>query len=219
MDDKDTGAEAGTGAKSGETRSGEAARDVTGISVEKSPEAPAGTSDEEATATAGQETAEPEAAEPGVDGQEADGQGADGPEGARSRNAASAGVGQGAAAVVSAGLGIVSLSGSWLGTVAQARESLFGQLETAADAGVATQIQQVYGDSWNANALVAGVFALVALVVGVVVLVRPAFGAPDRTQAPWIKSVAWAGVSLGVIGLVLAALKYSDVLLSMPTTS
>lgn len=130
---------------------------------------------------------------------------------------ASAGVGQGAAAVVSAGLGLVSLTGSWLGTVAQARESLFGQLETAAAASVATQIQQVYGDSWNANAMVAGVFALVALIVGVVVLVRPAFGAPDRVQAPWIKSVAWAGVSFGVLGLVLAVLKYTDVLLSMPT--
>ncbi|MFD0308055.1 hypothetical protein [Streptomyces sp. NPDC127119] len=131
------------------------------------------------------------------------------------------GVGLGAAAVVSAGLGIVSLTGSWVGTIAQARDSLYGQLETAQGSPVATQIKQVYADSWNANALVAGFFALAALIVGVVVLVRPAFGNPDRipAQSPWVKSVAWAGVSLGVIGLLLAALKYSDVLLGMPTTT
>ncbi|MFH8469628.1 hypothetical protein [Streptomyces sp. NPDC017991] len=134
---------------------------------------------------------------------------------------AGSGVGMGAAAVVSAGLGIVSLTGSWVGTIAQARDSLYGQLETAQGSAVATQIKQVYADSWNANALVAGFFALAALIVGVVVLVRPAFGNPDRipAQSPWVKSVAWAGVSLGVIGLLLAALKYSDVLLGMPTTT
>jgi hypothetical protein len=130
---------------------------------------------------------------------------------------ASAGVGQGAAAIVSAGLGLVSLTGSWLGTIAQDRNSVYGQLE-AASSSVSTQIQQVYADSWNANALVAGLFALIALIVGVGVLVRPAFGDPDRVQAPWIKSVAWAGISLGFLGLVLAVLKYSDVLLAMPTT-
>lgn len=131
------------------------------------------------------------------------------------------GVGLGAAAVVSAGLGVVSLTGSWVGTIAQARDGLFGQLETAQSAGVAEQIKQVYSDSWNANALVAGFFALTALIVGVVVLARPAFGNPDRipAQAPWVKSVAWAGVSLGVIGLLLAALKYSNILLDMPSPS
>jgi hypothetical protein len=131
------------------------------------------------------------------------------------------GVGLGAAAVVSAGLGVVSLTGSWVGTIAQARDGLFGQLETAQNAGVAEQIKQVYSDSWNANALVAGIFALTALIVGVVVLARPAFGNPDRipAQAPWVKSVAWAGVALGVIGLLLAVLKYSNILLDMPTPS
>ncbi|WAU84725.1 hypothetical protein O1Q96_36580 [Streptomyces sp. Qhu-G9] len=133
--------------------------------------------------------------------------------------AAGSGVGLGAAAVVSAGLGIVSLTGSWVGTIAQARDSLYGQLETVQGQPVATQIKQVYSDSWNANALVAGFFALAALIVGVVVLVRPAFGNPDRipAQSPWVKSVAWAGVSLGVVGLLLAVLKYSDILLSMPS--
>ncbi|MFI5568143.1 hypothetical protein ACIA6T_12500 [Streptomyces sp. NPDC051740] len=129
------------------------------------------------------------------------------------------GVGQGAAAVVSAALGLVSLTGGWLGTVAAARETLMGQLETAADASVATQVKEVYGDAWHTSALWAGLFALTALIVGVVVLARPAFGTPGRTaQAPWTKSVAWAGVSLGVIGLLLAVLKYTDVLLGLPAT-
>lgn len=129
------------------------------------------------------------------------------------------GVGQGAAAVVSAALGVVSLTGSWLGTVAAARETLVGQLETAANAGVATQVKEVYGDAWQTSALWGGLFALTALIVGAVVLVRPAFGTPGwSVQAPWIKSVAWAGVSLGVVGLLLAVLKYTDVLLGLPST-
>lgn len=130
------------------------------------------------------------------------------------------GTGQGAAAVVSAALGLVSLTGGWPGTVAAARETLVGQLRTAADASVATQIKEVYGDAWDTTALWGGLFALVALITGVVVLVRPAFGAPGRiAQAPWIKSVAWAGVSLGAIGLLLAVLTYTGVLLGLPSAS
>ncbi|KOV61706.1 hypothetical protein [Streptomyces sp. MMG1121] len=129
------------------------------------------------------------------------------------------GVGQGAGAVVSAVLGLVSLSGGWIGTIAGAREQLVGQLRTSSTASVATQIKEVYGDAWHSTALWAGLFALAALLTGVVVLARPAFGVPGRPQAPWIKSVAWAGVSLGVIGLVLAVLKYSDALLGLPSAS
>ncbi|WP_367320648.1 hypothetical protein [Streptomyces sp. HUAS ZL42] len=129
------------------------------------------------------------------------------------------GVGQGAGAVVSAALGIVSLTGNWVGTVAAARETLVGQLQTSSTASVAKQVKEVYGDAWQTTALWGGLFALAALIVGVVVLARPAFGAPGKPQAAWIKSVAWAGVSLGVIGLLLAVLKYTDVLLGLPSTS
>ncbi|MEX3102899.1 hypothetical protein ACSCBZ_05935 [Streptomyces niveiscabiei] len=128
-------------------------------------------------------------------------------------------VGQGAAAVVSAALGFVSLSGSWIGTVASARETLIGQLQTSSSAGVPTQLKEIYGDAWKTSALYAGLFALIALVTAVVVLVRPAFGNPDKAQPAWIKSVAWGGVALGVIGLLLAVLKYSDALLSVPSAS
>ncbi|WNM30434.1 hypothetical protein RKE30_08435 [Streptomyces sp. Li-HN-5-11] len=127
------------------------------------------------------------------------------------------GVGQGAGAVVSAALGLVSLSGSWIGTVAGARQQLVGQLQTSSSATVAKQIKAVYGDAWHATALWGGLFALTALIVGVVVLARPAFGVPGRPQAAWIKSVSWAGVTLGVVGLLLAVLKYSDALLGLPS--
>ncbi|WP_369273571.1 hypothetical protein AB5J55_29725 [Streptomyces sp. R11] len=138
---------------------------------------------------------------------------------AQATEASPSAVGQGAAAVVSAALGLVSLTGGWIGTVAAARETLVGQLETASNASVSQQIQEVYGDAWQTSALWAGVFALAALIVGVVVLARPAFGAPGKPQAPWIKSVAWGGVALGVIGLLLAVLKYTDALLGLPSAS
>ena len=77
---------------------------------------------------------------------------------------------------------------------AGAREA---NVAAATNATVATQLQAVYGDAWQASALWGGLFALVGLIVGVAVLVRPAFGDPDQVQAPWIKSVAWAGVSVG----------------------
>ncbi|MGX9886419.1 hypothetical protein [Streptomyces sp. NPDC002276] len=131
----------------------------------------------------------------------------------------SSGVGQGAAAVVSAALGFISLSGGWIGTLAGARAQLNGQLHTASTASVATQIKEVYGTSWHATAMWAGLFALVAALVGVGALVRPAFGTPGKPQATWIKSVAWAGVVLGVVGLLLAVLKYTDALLAMPSAT
>lgn len=129
------------------------------------------------------------------------------------------GVGQGAAAVVSAALGFISLSGGWIGSVAAARETLVGQLHTASTASVSTQIKEVYGDAWHTTALWAGIFALVGALVGVAALIRPAFGTPGKPQAAWIKSVAWAGIALGVVGLLLAVLKYTDVLLSLPSAT
>jgi len=140
-------------------------------------------------------------------------------DGAEALLAESVGVGQGAGAVVSAVLGFVSLTGSWVGTIAGARQTLVGQLEASSGASVAKQIQAVYGDAWQITALWAGLFALAALVTGVVVLARPAFGSPARPQAAWIKSVSWAGVALGVIGLLLAVLKYTDALLGLPSAS
>ncbi|MEU0209841.1 hypothetical protein ABZ235_01245 [Streptomyces canus] len=127
------------------------------------------------------------------------------------------GVGQGAGAVVSAALGFVSLTGSWIGTLAAQKESLLSQMHNSQTSNVDTLLKEGYGDVWNTQAVYAGIFALVALLVGVFVLIRPAFGAPGKPQAGWIKSVSWAGVSLGVIGLLIAVLKYVDVLVSVPS--
>ncbi|MGW2522795.1 hypothetical protein ACWC09_38595 [Streptomyces sp. NPDC001617] len=131
------------------------------------------------------------------------------------------GVGQGAGAIVSAALGFVSLSGSWVGTIASARQELKGQLQaqTSSSSSVAKLLDQGYYQAWHATALWAGVFALLALIAGVVVLIRPAFGAPGKPQPVWIKSVAWGGVALGVIGLLLAVLKYTDALLGAVSAS
>ncbi|MEU5310125.1 hypothetical protein [Streptomyces sp. NPDC021562] len=196
------GAGTGAEAKNDETATEEAAVDTT-----KAPaEAPAGTGSEDPAADV-----EPEA-------EESDELTEEEPAALAEEEPAPSGVGQGAGAVVSVALGLVSLTGGWIGTVAAARETLIGQLQTSSSASVAKQVKEVYGDAWQTTALWAGLFALVALVTGVVVLVRPAFGAPGRAQAPWIKSVAWAGVALGVIGLLLAVLKYSDALLGLPST-
>lgn len=130
------------------------------------------------------------------------------------------GVGQGAGAVVSAVLGLVSLTGGWIGTVAAQKESLLSQMQNSSQSSsVATLLKEGYGDVWNVQALYAGGFALLGLLVGVFVLARPAFGAPGKPQAAWIKSVAWGGVALGVIGLLLAVLKYTDVLMGLPSAS
>ncbi|WP_121749325.1 hypothetical protein [Streptomyces sp. E2N166] len=202
-----------TGVKTDEDKTEEAAKAPEKAGTETADaEAPAG-DDAGTDDAAAEDAAEDHAAEDAAEDHAAedDVTGAAGNEGPT-------GVGQGAGAVVSAGLGIVSLTGSWVGTVASARESLIGQLETSSSSDVGMLIEKGYGNAWHATALWGGLFALVALIVGVVVLARPAFGAPGRPQAPWIKSVAWAGVALGVIGLLLAVLKYTDILLGLPST-
>ncbi|MFE8911855.1 hypothetical protein [Streptomyces globisporus] len=128
------------------------------------------------------------------------------------------GVGAGAAAVVSAALGVVALTGAWTGRVAAERETLIGQIKTSGGGSAAQQISEIYGDAWHTTALVNGVFAVLALLVGVVVLVRPAFGTPaDRPQPAWVRAVALAGVALGVLGVLISAAMYVDLFASLPS--
>ncbi|MGW4836242.1 hypothetical protein [Streptomyces globisporus] len=128
------------------------------------------------------------------------------------------GVGAGAAAVVSAALGVVALTGAWSGRVAAERETLIGQIKTSGGGSAAQQISEIYGDAWHTTALVNGLFALLALLVGVVVLVGPAFGAPaDRPQPAWVRAVALAGVALGVLGVLISAGMYFDLFASLPS--
>ncbi|UZI28527.1 hypothetical protein [Streptomyces sp. VB1] len=127
------------------------------------------------------------------------------------------GVGAGAAAVVSAALGIVALTGAWTGRVAAERETLIGQIQTSGGGSAAQQISEIYGDAWHTTALVNGVFAVLALLVGVFVLVRPAFGTPSaRPQPTWIRAVALAGVALGALGVLISAGMYFDLFVSLP---
>ncbi|UKL02798.1 hypothetical protein [Streptomyces sp. NBU3104] len=133
-----------------------------------------------------------------------------------SATAAPTGVAAGAAAIVSVVLGVVSLTGGWLGTIASARASLIGQLETSQGAGVADQVQAIYGDSWEAAALVGGAFAAVGLLVGIGVVLRVAYW-PARTGPVWVRSAAWAGVAVGLVGLLLALSKYTGLLLGVPS--
>ncbi|MFF8608236.1 hypothetical protein ACF06X_20105 [Streptomyces sp. NPDC015346] len=124
---------------------------------------------------------------------------------------APSGVGAGAAAVVSAGLGFAALTGTWVGKVASERETLIGQIK-AQGGTAAQQISEIYGDAWHTTALVNGVFALLALITAAVVLTRP-------RRPVWVRAVAVAGAVLGGIGLLLSAGMFFDLLLSLPTAA
>ncbi|MFC8898396.1 hypothetical protein [Streptomyces cinereoruber] len=142
---------------------------------------------------------------------------ADGPEddledGLEDEAAAPAGkeTGAGAAAVVSAALGAVALTGTWTGKVVSERETLVGQIKTSGSGTPAQQISEIYGDAWHSTALVNGAFALVALIVAVAVLVLP-------RHPSWVRAVATAGAVLAGLGLLLSIGTYFDLFLSLPT--
>ncbi|MFB6628795.1 hypothetical protein ACFCWY_02785 [Streptomyces sp. NPDC056362] len=132
-------------------------------------------------------------------------------EAGRTATATGTGIGAGAAAVVSAALAAVALTGTWTGKVVSERETLIGQIKTSNGGSPAQQISEIYGDAWHSTALVNGVFALLALIVGVLVLTLP-------RRAPWVRSVAVAGAVLGGLGLLLSAGTYFDLFLSLPST-
>ncbi|MCX4819552.1 DUF4383 domain-containing protein [Streptomyces sp. NBC_01142] len=145
---------------------------------------------------------------------EADGHGAGETTTARDVEAprgAASGLGAAAAGVVAAGLGVVALSGSWVGKIAAERQTLIGQIETSQGGTPAQQIAAIYGDAWHTTAMVNGIFALVALVVGLAVLAWP-------QKAGWVRAFAVAGVVLGVLGLIVSAGMYFDFLLEVPST-
>ncbi|MEV6127715.1 hypothetical protein AB0M05_12950 [Streptomyces violaceusniger] len=119
----------------------------------------------------------------------------------------------GAASVVAAGLGLASLSGTWLGTMLQERKQLAGQIKAQSGAA-ADQIATVYGTPWHTTALVNGLFALAAVVIAGVVLLRQQ--RPVTTGAPWVTAVAWGAVALGVIGLLIAAAMGLDIFSELP---
>ncbi|MER6841230.1 hypothetical protein [Streptomyces platensis] len=122
--------------------------------------------------------------------------------------AASTGIAAGAGAVVAAGLGLASVTGTWLGTTMAERANLMGQIKL--QSGKASdQIAAVYGASWHTNAMVNGVFALLAVIAAAVAL--------TRSRATWVRAVAFGGLALGVLGILISAGMYLDLFGSMPT--
>lgn len=122
--------------------------------------------------------------------------------------AASSGIAAGAGAVVAAGLGLASVTGTWLGTTMAERANLMGQIKL--QSGKASdQIAAVYGASWHTNAMVNGVFALLAVIAAAVAL--------TRSRATWVRAVAFGGLALGVLGILISAGMYLDLFGSMPT--
>ncbi|SCK34695.1 hypothetical protein [Streptomyces sp. WMMB 322] len=128
------------------------------------------------------------------------------------------GTGAGAGAVVSAALGLASLTGTSLSEMLRDRKQLIGQIESSAQApqgggGGADQINALYGAPWHATALLNGIFALIAVLVGGVLF---ALVAKRAETASWVKSVALGGVVLGVIGLAVAGGMYFDLFAAAP---
>ncbi|MFF5704921.1 hypothetical protein ACFY7H_20785 [Streptomyces sp. NPDC012794] len=173
-----------------------------------------GTPDEAATAgtaAAGLDGAPAGTAEDAEDA-DADDTGEDAPE-------RSTGVGAAASAVVAAGLGLVALSGSWVSRVAAERQTLIGQIESVSATTAKEKIAALYGDAWHMTAVVNGVLSTLALLLAVMVLAGPAFGAPGRVHPAWVRSVSWAAVALGLIGVLLFGLMYFDLLFPLPTAA
>lgn len=129
------------------------------------------------------------------------------------------GAAAGASAIVSAALGLASLTGTSLSEMLRERAQMKAQIEASAQqqgggASPADQITAAFSTPWHATALFNGVFALLAVVVGGVLLARVANRADTRS---WVKSVALGGVILGVIGLLVAGGMYFDILAGPPS--
>ncbi|MCX5011558.1 hypothetical protein OG765_11245 [Streptomyces sp. NBC_00555] len=125
-------------------------------------------------------------------------------------------VGAAASAIVAAGLSVVALSGSWVAGIVSERKSITGRLELSQAADANAQIAAQFVGPWHATALVNGIFSTLALIIAVFVLALPAFGTPERTLPTWVRSVSWAGIALGALGILLFVLMYFDLLLAIP---
>jgi hypothetical protein len=123
--------------------------------------------------------------------------------------AASTGVLAGAAAVIAAGLGLSSLTGTWIADLMAERQNIIVQA-----AGTATttneQIAKLYGTPWHTTALFNGFFAIAAILVAAVVLLAA------KSSPTWVRALAWGGLAVGVIGLFIAGVMWFDVFTDIP---
>lgn len=127
--------------------------------------------------------------------------------------AAADGFAAGAVAVVSAGLALVSLTGTGIGDMLRSREEIVGQIEASVGGGAVDQVDAFYGSPWHTAALVNGTVALVAVLIGCVLL---AARSGRSTSQAWVKAVALGGVVLGGIGVLIAVGMYLDLFASPP---
>ncbi|MFD6226256.1 hypothetical protein ACFWFZ_05165 [Streptomyces sp. NPDC060232] len=125
-------------------------------------------------------------------------------------------VGSAAFAIVSAGLAVVALSGSWVAGIVSERASIAARLELSQASDANAQIAAQFVDPWHTTAMVNGVFSALALIIATFVLALPAFSTPERTLPTWVRSVSWAGIGLGALGVLLFVLMYFDLLLAIP---
>jgi hypothetical protein len=118
----------------------------------------------------------------------------------------SKGIFGGAAAITAAALGLVSISGTWFSTVIQTQAQINSSLNATS---TKQAVAEGYTTPWHQMAWHNGLFAAVAVLVGVGVLFAGEFLAVRLTQN-WVKTVAWVAIALGVIGLVISAGMYYD---------
>ncbi|MEV0780823.1 hypothetical protein [Streptomyces sp. NPDC050428] len=121
----------------------------------------------------------------------------------------SSGLAAASAALISLLLSLVSLIGTWSGKVISERETLVGQIDLGQTGTPEQQISEIYGDAWHAVALTNGIFAVLALIAGLVAL-----GLPQRKS--WVRPFAVAGIALAALGLLISVGMYFDVFVSLP---
>ncbi|MFJ9031105.1 hypothetical protein ACIRQP_21755 [Streptomyces sp. NPDC102274] len=122
------------------------------------------------------------------------------------------GLGSAAASIVAVCLGIVALTGTWTSRVLAERQGLVGQLKTGQSGTAEQQIAAIYGDGWHITAVTNGAVALVALLIGAIVLALP-----QRTG--WVRPFALAGAILGFLGLLVSLGMYFDLFAALPTAT
>jgi hypothetical protein len=106
-------------------------------------------------------------------------------------------------------LGLVSLTGGWLGTVYGARAEYVAELNTKTQSTQASL--DAFHSSWHGQAALGGIFAIAALLFGAGVLASPALLLSGKTPA-WARASALGGLILGLIGLLLAILAWFNIL-------
>lgn len=124
------------------------------------------------------------------------------------------GAGAAAAAAISGALGLISLTGSPLTDMVREHKQVSEQVKMASSGGGGGDQIKTIAASWHSAALVNGVIAFVAVVLGGVLLAVIARRANART---WVKAVALSGVVLGVLGLVVSGGMYADLFGSWPS--